>query len=91
MTETSTILKRMGFSFSESRFPFTYHHDRFRQGSEMSRSDVASSLRQKYRNDDIIRAVCEYEAILYLISEQPHLVNHELVDLLSEIKAKIPL
>jgi hypothetical protein len=57
----------------------------------LSRADVASSLQQKYDGDnDIIRAVCEHEAILYLISEQPELISYELVDLMKEIKESIP-
>jgi hypothetical protein len=63
------ILKTEGVSFSESRFPYTYHHDRVRQcttGPNFGRGEVAGLLRQKYSDTLIYDAVCVAGAILFL-------------------------
>lgn len=61
------ILTAHSIPFSESRFPFTYHHDWQRSTSGRSRGDEARALREDYRSprdrvDAAIRG-----AVIYLL------------------------
>jgi len=91
ISEALEAVKRAGFEVTDSRFPYTYHHDYIRMKGnpgKTSRGDVAAFMLENTKSEEEYDSSLVYGALLYLFSYQPEKVNGEVAILLSKMKEK---